>query len=84
MVGCGIYNEIDPRQRKTIFWACSIDVSEVNAKSPLVVCLFDEHDVGQPFWVLHLSDCPCLKELSYLFVDRFLPFRSGTPSFFLD
>ena len=84
MAGYGICNEIDPRQRKAIFWACSVDVSEVDAKSPLAVCFFDEHDVSQSFWVLHLSDCPCLKELSDLFVDRFLPFRSETPSFLLD
>ena len=84
MAGCGIYNEIDPRQRKDIFWACSVDVSEVDAKSPLAVCFSNEYEVGQPFWVLHLSDCPCLKELSNLFVDHFLPFRSETPSFLLD
>ena len=53
-------------QRKAIFWACSIDVSEVDAKLPLAVFFFDEHDVGQPFWVLHLSDCPCLEEFSDL------------------
>ena len=83
MTGCGIYNEIDPRQRKAIFWACSVGVSEVDAKLPLSVCFSYEHDVGQPFWVLHLSDCPCLKELSDLLVDHFLPFQSETSSFLL-
>ena len=84
MVGCGIYNEIDLWHGKAIFWACSVDVSEVDAKSPLSVCFFYEYDVGQQFRVLHLSDCPCLEELSDLLVDCFLPSRSKAPSFLLD
>ena len=84
MAGCGIYDEVNSRQRETIFWACSVDVSEVDAESPLAVCCFDKHDVGQPFYVLHLSDFPCLKKFSDLLVDRFLPFRNKTPSLLLD
>ena len=38
MDGCGIYDEVDSRQSETIFWACSVDVSEVDAESPLAVC----------------------------------------------
>ena len=68
MAGCGIYNEVDPWQRETIFWACSVDVSEVNAESPLAVRFFDEYDVSQPFRKLHLSDCPCLEELTDLLI----------------
>ena len=41
MVGCGIYDKVDSRQRETVFWACSIDVSEVDAESPLTVHFFD-------------------------------------------
>ena len=68
----------------TIFWACSVDVSEVDAKSPFAVCFFDEYDVGKPFRVLHLSNCPCLEELADLLIDRFLSFWNETPSFLLD
>ena len=46
MAGCGICNEIDSWKRKAIFWACSVDVSEIDAKLPLAVCFFDEYDVG--------------------------------------
>ena len=46
MAGCGIYYEVDPWQRETIFWACSIDVSEIDAESPFAVRFFDEYDVG--------------------------------------
>ena len=84
MASCSIYDEVNSRQRETIFWACSVDVSEVDAESPLAVCFFDEHDVGQPFRVLHLSDCPCLEEFTDLLVDRFLPFRRKAPSLLLD
>ena len=83
MAGYGIY-EVDPWQRETIFWACSVDISEVDAESPFVVRFFDEYDVGQPFRVLHLSDCPCLEELADLLIDRFLSFWSENPSFLLD
>ena len=82
MAGCGIYYEVDPCQRETIFWACSVDVSEVDVESPLVVRFFDEYDVGQPFKVLRLSDCHCLEELVDLLVDCFLFLWSEAPFFF--
>ena len=84
MASCGIYNEVDPWHRKTIFWVCSVDVSEVDAESPLSVCFFDEYDIGQLFKVLHFSDCPCLEELADLPIYHFLSFWSETPSFLLD
>ena len=84
MAGCSIYDKVNSRQRETIFWACSADVSEVDAESPLAIFFFDEHDVGQPFWVLHLSDCPCLEKVSNLLVDRFLSFRSKAPLLLLN
>ena len=84
MAGCGIYNEVDPWQRETIFWACSVDVSEVDAESPLAVCFFNEYDDGQPFKILYFYDRPCLEELADLLVDCFLSFQSEAPSFLLD
>ena len=42
MASCGIYDEVDPGQREIVLWACSVDVSEVDAKSPLVICFFDK------------------------------------------
>ena len=84
MADCGIYNEVDPWQGETILWACSVDVSEVDAESPLVVRFFDEYDVGQQFRILHFSYCPSLEELADLLIYRFLSFWSETPSFLLD
>ena len=79
MAGCGIYNEVDPRERETVFWAHSVDVSEVNVESQLVVYFFDKYDVGEPFRIFYLSDCSRLEEFVDLLVDRFLPVRREAP-----
>ena len=84
MVGSGINDEVDSRQRETVFWACSVDVSEVDAESPLTVHFFDKHDVGQPLWVFHFYDCSCLEEFADLLVDRFLPFWREAPPLLFD
>ena len=84
MAGCGIYDEVDSRQRETIFWACSVDVSEVDAESPLAVYFFYEYNVGQPLRIFHLSNCPCLEEFADHLVDRFLPFWREAPSLLFD
>ena len=73
MAGCGVYDEVDLRQRETVFWARFVDVREVDAESPLVVFFFDKYDVGQPFRIFHLSDCSRLEEFFDLLIDRFLP-----------
>ena len=83
MASSGINDEVDSWQRETVFWACSVDVSEVDAESPLVVRFFGKHDVGQPLWVFHFSDCSCLEEFTDILVDRFLPFwREASPLLF--
>ena len=84
MAGCGIYDEVDPRQRETILWARSVDVSEVDTESPLTVCFFDKYDVGQPLRILHLTDRSCLEEFSDLLIDRFLSFWREAPSILFD
>ena len=84
MAGCGIYNEVDPWKRETIFRAFSVDVCEVDVELPLTVFFFNEYDVGQPFRILHFSNCPCLKELADLLIYHFLSFWSETPPFLLD
>ena len=75
----GIYDEVDSRQRETVLRARSIDVSEVDAESPLSVFFFDKYDVGQLFRIFHLSYCSCLEEFVDLLVDRFLPVRREAP-----
>ena len=84
MVGSGIHDEVDSRQRETVFWACSVDVSKVDVESPLAVRFFDKYDVGQPFRIFHLSDCSCLEEFADLLVDRSLPFWRKAPPLLFD
>ena len=84
MAGCGIYDEVDLRQRETVLWACSVDVSEVDAESPLAICFFDKYDVGQPFRIFYLSDCSRLEEFADLLVDHFLSFWREAPPLLFD
>ena len=74
MAGCGVYNEVDPRQRETVLWACFVDVSEVDKESPFSICFFNKCDVGQPLRILHLPDSSCLEEFADFLVDGFLYF----------
>ena len=82
MAGCDIYDEVDPRQRETVLWACSVDVSEVDAESPLAIFFFDKYDVGQPFRIFYLSDCSRLEEFADLLVDGFFIFLARSSSSF--
>ena len=84
MTGCGIYDEVDLRQRETVLWACSIDVSEVDVESPLAICFFDKYDAGQPFRIFYPSDCSLLEEFVDLLVDGFLSFWREAPPLLFD
>ena len=84
MACCGVYDEVDPRQRKAVLWACYVDVSEVDTESPLAILFFDEYDVGQPLRILYLPDRPCMEEFPYLLVDGFLSFWCEASPLLLD
>ena len=84
MACCGIHDEVDPRQKEAILWACFVDVSKVDTVLPLAIFFFDENDVSQPLRILHLPDCPCLEEFVDLLVDGFLSFWRKAPSLLLD
>ena len=84
MAGCGIHDEVDPWQRDAIFWACFIDVGEVDTESPLAICFFDEYHVSQPLRIFQLPDSFFLEEFADLLVDGFLPFWCEAPSLLLD
>ena len=84
MACCGVHDEVDPRQREVVLWACFVYVSEVDTESPLAICFFDEHDVNQPLRILHLPDRSCLEKFADLLVDGFLPFWREAPSLLLD
>ena len=68
----GIYYKVDPRQGKAVFWAGSIDVSEVNAESSFSIFLFDENHINLPIGVIYFPDSSGLEEFDDFFIDRFL------------
>ena len=84
MVGCGVYDEVYPRQRETVLWTFFVDVSEVDTESPLAICFFDEYDVGQPLRILYLPDRSCMEEFANLLIDGFLSFWCKAPPLLLD
>ena len=84
MAGCGIYDEVDPRQREIVFWACFVDVSEVDTESPFAIFFFDKCDVSQLLRILHLPDRSCLEEFADFLVDGFLSFWHEIPHLLLD
>ena len=84
MASSGIYDEVDSRQRETFLWARSVDVSEIDAESPLAICFFDKYNVGQPLRILHLPDRSCLEEFPDLLVDGFLSFWREAPPLLFD
>ena len=84
MACCGAYDEVDPRQREAVLWACFVDVNEVDTESPLAIYFFDEYDVSQLLRILHLPDCSCLEEFTDLLVDGFLSFWLEAPPLLLE
>ena len=80
----GIYYKVNPRQGKIVFWAGSIDVSEVNVESPFSICLFDENHVSQPVGVIYFPDSSSLEEFTNFFVYRFLSLWGEASSFLFD
>ena len=84
MAGCGVYDEVYPRQRETVLWTCFVDVSEVDTESPLAICFFDEYDVSQPLRILYLPDRSYMEEFADLLIDGFLSFWREAPPLLLD
>ena len=84
MASCSVHDEVDPWQREAVFWACFVDVGEVDTESPFTICFFDEYYISQPLWILHLPDRSCLKEFADLLVDGFLSIWRKAPPLLLD
>ena len=84
MACCSVHDEVDPRQREAVLWACFVYVGEVDTESPLAVRFLEEHNVSQPLRILHLPDRSCLEEFADLLVDGLLPFWCKAPSLLLD
>ncbi|GMH14951.1 hypothetical protein Nepgr_016792 [Nepenthes gracilis] len=57
------------RVNGTFFWASFVNVGEVNAHSSLFVAFLYQDDVGEPIWVLDLSDEADIQQILDLFPD---------------
>ena len=51
MARCCLYQLVDPREGKAIFWASFIEVSEVDTNPPLDILLLHEDRIGEPIEV---------------------------------
>ena len=84
MAGCGVYDEVYPRQRETFLWTCFVDVSEIDTELSLAIFFFDEYDVGQQLKILYLPARYCMEKFAYLLIDGFLSFWREAPPLLLD
>jgi len=51
-----IHHLVNPWQRKVVFGVGQVEISEVDADSPLAILLLHQDRVGEPFWVTRLSN----------------------------
>ncbi|KAL6342419.1 hypothetical protein AAG906_009092 [Vitis piasezkii] len=79
-----IHNLIYPWQRKTVFWACIIEVGVIDAHSPFAFLFGYHHYICQPVWILYFSDESGLQQLVNLIQDNLLPIRVKTSNILSD
>lgn len=67
-----------------IFWTGFVCVSIVHTNSYIFIFLWHEHDVCQPFWIIH--DFPKFSTIVFyhFFFDFYNPFRLQSPQFLLN
>ena len=75
----GIYQLIDLRHRKRVLWACSVQVSEVHANSPLAVLLFYHYGICKPLRKENLLYCASLLQPPNLLPNSFDMLFSQSP-----
>ena len=64
--GC-INRDFGDGQREVVFWACLVEVSEVDTNSKLSILLTDGDYVCNPCWVCNFSNESRINQLIYLF-----------------
>jgi hypothetical protein len=60
-------------KRERVFWTCLIETSVVDAHPKLPTSPGDDNRVGQPPWVVDLSDEASIKQLQNLLSNKILP-----------
>ena len=63
----GIHQLVNSRDKKRVFWANSIQISEVHVDSPLPILLLNHHSVGQSLGIEDLLNGFSLFQLVYLY-----------------
>ena len=53
--GC-VDHHVDVGKWKVVIGTCLVQISEVDANSPLPVLLLHDNDIGEPVGVLYLAD----------------------------
>jgi hypothetical protein len=53
---CRVYKESNLGQWKTVLGVCFVEIGEIDTHSPFFAGLFDQNDIGQPFWIVCFSD----------------------------
>ena len=56
MTSSGINHYVDVGKWKGVFGTCLVQVSEVDANSPLPILLSHDDDIGELFGILYLAD----------------------------
>ena len=77
----GVNYQVNLWKRKTIFWRCLIEVSEVNTYSPLSPLIWGDNNIEKPIWVVRFFDDISLDELRHFFFYDFQSFRGELSSF---
>ena len=75
---------VNPGQGKTILRASTIQICEVDAHSPLLVCFLGHDNIGQPFKIINFSDKIGSKQFVHFIHDNFVSFRGKSSSPLLD
>ena len=81
--GSGIYELIDPRQRKTVFWACFVEISIVNTRPPFPIGFRNEDWIGYPRWIVSIPYKFVFDEPVNLFLQSLLSLVIKRSSFLL-
>ena len=71
MADSGVHQLIDLGHGEWIFRASSIQICEINTRSPLPTLFLDYNRVCQPFGIEDLLDSPSLFEFRYFLTDCF-------------
>ncbi|KAI3758438.1 hypothetical protein L6452_06001 [Arctium lappa] len=71
-------------QWKWVFRTGLVEVSEVNAYTPLPIFLLHDHNISQPVGIFHFSDFPGLEKIIGLVIDYFVSFWRELTSLLFD